>query len=130
MKRVAVALAIAAGIYGLALGVGSALYATGAIATGATHNDCADYKKELAEARGVDEEDVPQRDIERETEACLREHELTEEEAYRTEFLFWSAWPAVITAAIFLAWPWWANILLRQEEADPVTEASHLEQGT
>ena len=127
MKRVAVALVIAAGIYGLALGIGSVLYATGAIGTGATHNDCADYKKQLADERGIDEEDVPQRDIERATEECLVEHELTEEEAYREEYLLWSAWPAVITAAIFLVWPSWAKILHRQEEADPVTAWTHPE---
>jgi hypothetical protein len=40
MKRIGVALAIALGIYGVAVGAGSVLYATGAIATGATHNDC------------------------------------------------------------------------------------------
>ena len=40
MKRIVSAAAIALAIYGLAVGAGSLLYATGAIATGATHNDC------------------------------------------------------------------------------------------
>ncbi len=40
MKRIAAAAAIALAIYGLAVGAGSLLYATGTIATGATHNDC------------------------------------------------------------------------------------------
>jgi hypothetical protein len=108
-------------LYGTGLGVGSLLYATGAIATGATHNDCEDFRKELAEERGIDEHDVPQSAIKARAEECLARHELTEEEAFRTEYLIWPVWPAVICAVVFLLWPTWARILRNQEHA----EASH-----
>lgn len=130
MKRIGIALAIALGIYAAAVGAGSALYASGLIATGATHNDCSGFKKEIAEARGIDEKDVPQSEIKAATQACLDEHELTEGHAFRTEYLFWGAWPAVVCAAIFLAWPVWARILRNQEEAEDAAEAARLEMGT
>ena len=117
-RRLGVAVLIAAVIYGVGLGTGSLLYATGAIATGATHNDCADFRHAIAEERGIDEEDVPQEEIKVATATCLQEHELTEEEAFRSEYLFWPVWPAVICAVIFLAWPAWSRILHEQERAD------------
>ncbi|MBI5285552.1 MAG: hypothetical protein HY874_10705 [Chloroflexi bacterium] len=118
MKRIGMAVAIAAVIYGVALGAGSLLYATGAIATGATHNDCADFKREIARERGIDMADVPQGEVKARTEACLGSHELTAREAFRSEYLLWSAWPAAICAAIFLAWPVWVRILRNQELAE------------
>lgn len=130
MKRILIALAIAIGIYGVAVGAGSLLYATGVIATGATHNDCADFKKEIAEARGIDEKDVAQSEIKNATRACLDEHELTEGHAFRTEYLFWGAWPAAVCAMIFLAWPVWARILSNQQEAEDAAEAARLDMGT
>lgn len=118
MKRLLIAAAIVAGIYGAALGTGSILYATDRIGTGATHNDCDDFRKIIADEQGIDEEDVEQRDIKALAIECLESHELTAREAFRTEFLFWAAWPAVICAAVFLAWPMWARVLRNQEEAD------------
>jgi len=129
VKRIGIAVVIAAVLYGAGLGVGSLLYATGAIATGATHNDCANFRKTIADRRGIDEEDVPQNDIKAEAEQCLAAHVLTAKEAFRTEYLFWSAWPASICAVIFLLWPAWASSLRRQEEADPVHKASRLDMG-
>ena len=42
------------------------------IATGATHNDCGDLKRDIADRDyGVDEEDVPQSEIKQEAIACL-----------------------------------------------------------
>jgi hypothetical protein len=116
-KRLTIAVVLAAGIYGVALGAGTLLYRTGAIATGATHNDCADFRAQLAKERGIDEQDVPQADIGAATAACLDGHTLTKWEAFRSEYLLWSAWPAVLCAAVFLAWPVWAGILERQEAA-------------
>jgi hypothetical protein len=118
MKRAGVAVAIAVAIYGAAAGAGSLLYATGAIATGATHNDCVDFRHQIAKERGIDDQDVPQQDIKEATRACLDQHTLTKGEAFRSEYLFWSAWPAVICAVIFLAWPVWARILHNQERAE------------
>jgi hypothetical protein len=118
LKRIALAILIAAGIYGIALGVGSLLYATGNMPTGATHNDCSGYRKEIAEEQGIAEEDVPQSEIKARTEACLATHEQTDEEAFKSEYLFWSIWPGVICAAIFLIWPVWTRILLNQEAYD------------
>lgn len=118
MGRLLIALAIAGGIYGIALGIGTTLYVTDAIGTGATHNDCADYRKEIADERGIDEEDVPQRDIKERTQTCLDEHELSAREAYRSEYLFWSIWPGVISALIFLVWPVWARTLHNQDQAE------------
>ncbi len=118
MKRIGIAIAIVAAIYGVSLGAGSLLYATDTIGTGATHNDCEDFRKTIADEKGIDEEDVEQRDIKALAAECLKGHELTAREAFRSEYLFWSAWPAVICAAVFLAWPAWARILRNQEEGD------------
>ena len=116
--RIVIALAIAGVIYGVGLGAGSLLYFTGTIATGATHNDCENYREDIARERGIDEEDVPQRDIKQAAETCLAGHELTEEEAFREEYLVWPVWPAAICAVIFLLWPAWSRILHNQETAD------------
>ena len=119
LQRVALAVTIAAVLYFVGLGIGSLLYATGAIATGATHNDCEEFKKILAPQYGGDEEDVPQSAIKALATECLAGHELTEEEAFREEYVVATAWPAAICAVIFLFWPAWAAILHRQELADP-----------
>jgi len=125
-QRLVFALAIATVIYGASLGAGLLLYGTGAIATGATHNDCENFREDIARERGIDEEDVPQRDIKALAEQCLAGHELTEEEAFREEYLFWPVWPAAICAVIFLLWPAWARILHNQEAADGVVhDAPH-----
>ena len=129
MKRIGMAVVIAALIYGVALGVGSLLYATDVIATGATHNDCDNFKADIAEERGIDEEDVPQSAIKARAQDCLAGHELTKGEAFRTEYLTWAAWPAVVCALIFLAWPAWAAALHRQEQAELADEASRLDMG-
>src|SRR4029078_2410578 len=118
MRHLLIALGIAAAIYGLAVGAGAVLYATGAIATRATHNDCADFKHEIATERGITEQDVPQSEIAQRTQACLDGHTLTKGHAFRTEFLFAALWPAIISAAIFLVWPRWTRILFRQEAAE------------
>ncbi len=131
MKRLAIAAAIALSIYGLAVGAGSLLYATGVIATGATHSDCDGIKKQLADDRyGGHEDDVPQEELKQATKDCLATHELTEREAFREEYLFWPIWPGVICAAIFLLWPAWSRILENQDEADLAEQASRLEPGT
>jgi hypothetical protein len=119
MKRLGIAIAIALVIYGISVGVATVIYAGGWMPTGAAHNDCPDYRHEIAEEQGIDEEDVEQEQIKAATEACLAEHEREEQDVYRTALL-WSIWPAVITGLIFLAWPVWTGILHRQEEADPV----------
>jgi hypothetical protein len=129
MKRLLIAAAIVAGIYGIAVGAGSLLYVTGAIATGATHNDCEGIREDLAKARGIGEDDVPDEDVSATTAACLDEHQLTKAEAFRTEYLLWSLWPAVICGAIFLLWPRWSRILHRQDAAELAAEASRLEMG-
>jgi hypothetical protein len=118
MKRVLLALAIAAGIYGAALGAGTLLYTTGVMPTGATHNNCPDFHHELAPQYGGDAQDVPQSAVKSAAEHCLSGHTLTEGEAYRTEYVFWSAWPAVLFAVIFLAWPVWAETLHNQDRED------------
>jgi hypothetical protein len=128
-KRIGIAALLVAGIYALALGLGSTLYATGAIATGATHNDCADFRHVIAVERGIDAHDVPQSEISARTQACLDGHALTKGEAFRSEYLFWAAWPGVICAIIFLAWPAWARALRNQDLSDAVREAGHLEPG-
>ena len=130
MRRILIALAIAGGIYGVSVAAGSLLYVTGAIGTGATHNDCADFRSVIATEQGIPKEDVPQDEVKTRTEECLAEHELTPEEAFRSEYLFWSLWPAVICAAVFFMWPLWARALERQEMAEVAREASHLEPGT
>lgn len=116
--RILLALLIAGVIYGASLGAGSVLYASGTIATGATHNDCEDFKHLIAEEQGIDEEDVEQSEIKARTQECLDDHELTEREAFREEYLFWPVWPAGICALIFLLWPLWARVLSNQEHAD------------
>jgi hypothetical protein len=116
-RRLAIAAGLALAIYGIALGAGALLYASGAIATGPTHNDCEGIRKALAVELGVDEHDVPQRAIRDRTAACLAAHELTEREAFRTEYLTWAAWPAAVVAVIYLLWPAWARALERQERA-------------
>ena len=122
MKRILIALGIAAAIYGIALGSGSLLYGTGAIATGATHNNCVNIKKNLAAQQGVAEDDVSQSDIKNATQSCLDGHELSKGDAFRSEYLFWSAWPAAICALIFLLWPVWARALHNQELTDELLE--------
>ena len=129
MKRIALAVGIGVVIYALALGAGSMLYASGMIATGATHNDCADFRSEIASERGIGDDEVPQSEIKQRTRSCLASHELTEGHAFRSEYLFWSIWPAVICGAVFLLWPLWARALERQEFGDVVRDASHLEPG-
>ena len=118
MKRVLLALAIAAAIYGAELGAGTLLYVTGTIPTGATHNNCPDFHHKLADDWGIDAKDVPQSAVKEQAENCLAGHVLTEREAYRTEYVFWSAWPAVLFAVIFLVWPVWVEILHNQERED------------
>jgi hypothetical protein len=117
VTRILIALGIAAAIYAVAAGIGAVLYATDTIPTGATHNDCENFREDLAPLYGGDEEDVPQSAIKTATEECLAEHEREEEDVIQ-EFLIWSAWPAAICAVIFLAWPFWARILHNQERAE------------
>jgi hypothetical protein len=121
--RLLIAVLIAGAIYGVSLGIGSALYASGVIGTGATHNDCADFREELNPQYPGGEEDVPQRAIKQLAEECLAGHELTEEEAFRTEYLFWPIWPAAICAVIFLLWPEWSRILHNQEASEAIAGA-------
>ena len=129
-RRIVFAVMLALGIYAIALGIGSGLYATGSIATGATHNDCAGFKQEIAAERGIDDQDVPQSEVSARTQRCLDGHTLTKGEAFRSEYLFWAAWPGLICAVIFLAWPAWARILHNQETADAIRDAANLGQGT
>ncbi len=119
MRRMLIALAIAGVIYVAGLGAGSILYSTGTIATGAPHADCGDPRDIVAENNpGVDKADLPQSEIKAEAQRCLNLNVLTEEEAFREEYLFWPAWPAAICAVIFLMWPAWSRILHNQEMAD------------
>ena len=121
--RILIALVIAGGLYGIALGIGSALYATGAIATGATHADCGDHRENAEEQfPDVDEDDL-QPYIKADAVKCLEANELTEREAFQDEYLFWPIWPAVICAVIFLAWPVWSRILHNQEASEAVAGA-------
>lgn len=139
MKRILIALLIAGGIYGLAVGAGSVLYATGTIPTGPTHNDCGDLKQHIADRDyHGDEEEVLQSQLKQETIDCLAgeglyaeegSHYLTEGEAFRSEWLFWSIWPGVICAVVFLLWPIWRRTLENQEQAELAEEASRLEPG-
>ena len=91
--------------------------------TGPTHNNCPDFRHELAPQYGGEAKNVPQSAVKAEAENCLAGHTLTEREAYRTEYVFWSAWPAVLFAIIFLAWPVWAETLHNQEREDGRKEA-------
>jgi hypothetical protein len=128
MKRAAMALAIGLAIYGVAVGAGALLYTTGAIATGATHNNC--DRAVIARTLGKAQDDLTQQELKTETQKCLDGHTLTNGEAFRSEYLFWSAWPAALCAAVFVAWPAWVRILRKQEEAERAAEASRLEMGT
>jgi hypothetical protein len=130
MRHLLIAVGIAAAIYGLAVGVGAMLYATGTIATGATNNNCDNFKQLIASERGISEEDVLQSEIAQRTQACLDQHTLTQAHAFRTEYLFAALWPAVISAAIFLVWPRWTRVLFRQEAAELAGSASHMEPGS
>jgi len=129
MRRVGIAVLLAVGIYGAMLGFGAALYATDVIGHGATHNDCANFRAQIAEQRGIAPEQVPQSAVKAATEECLSSHQLTKWEAFRSEYLEWAVWPAAVTALIFLVWPVWASALKRQELADPVEDAPGLEMG-
>jgi hypothetical protein len=131
-RRLLAALAIAVGIYTVAMGTGFVLYKTEAIGTGPMHTECPDYKPIIAEEQGIDEEDVEQEDIKARAIACheAEKAEITPEEAFRTEYLYWSIWPAVICAVVFLLWPVWTRILLRQEEHEASEDAPRLEPGT
>lgn len=117
MKRLLIALAIAGAIYGVGVGVGSALWALDALPTGATHNDCSDFAKTIAEEQGINEEDVDQADIKALAEECLAGHERETSEVIH-DFITWSVWPAVICAAIFLIWPVWTKTLFNQQAAE------------
>jgi hypothetical protein len=131
MKRIAIAIAIAAGIYGLALAVGGIVYATDNVPTGPTHNECGDLLPVIAEREhDGDEEEVEQEELKQETLDCLAgeglyveegTHFRTEEDVVR-EYIFWSIWPGVIVAVIFLIWPIWTKILLNQEDEDSRVE--------
>ena len=128
MKRLGIALLMFAVIYGISVGIGGVLYATDRIATGATHNDCEDFRAIIAEEQGIDEEDVPQSEIKARSIECLESHERTPEESFRTSFLIWGAWPALICPLVFLAWPLWARILHNQqlaEESEPKGGPAH-----
>ena len=117
MKRLLTAIAIAAAIYGIGLGVGTALWAADRLPTGATHNDCSDFAKILAEEQGIDEEDVAQEDIKALAIECLAGHERETSDVLH-DFITWSVWPALICAGIFLVWPAWTKTLLNQEAAE------------
>ena len=127
MKRIGIAAAIAMAIYGVAVGVGSLLYTTGAIATGATHNDC--DRGVIARTLGKAQDDLTSQELKTGTATCLDAHTLTKGEAFRSEYLFWSAWPAVICAVVFLLWPLWTRVLRNQEDAERAAEAARLEMG-
>jgi hypothetical protein len=127
--RLLLALAIAVAIYAAALALGGTLYATGALGTGATHNDCVDFRHEIAVQQGIADDDVPQALIKQATQDCLEEHELTARNAFRTEYLAWAAWPALVVAGIFLLWPRWAAALHRQELADEAADARNPQPG-
>lgn len=123
VSRILIAIAIAVALYGVGAATGALLYATGTIPTGATHNDCENFRSIIAEERGIDEEDVPQSAIKQLAQDCLAGHELESEgEALRTEYLIWSAWPAAICAVVFLLWPMWSRILHNQERAGEAAE--------
>jgi hypothetical protein len=121
-SRLLIAIAIAGVIYGVAIGIGSILYATGTIATGATHADCGDHRDNVAKLYPeLDEHDLPQAAIKEDAVKCLAANELSENEAFREEYLLGPIWPAVICAVIFLAWPAWSRILHNQEASEALT---------
>ena len=123
MKRLGVAVAVALAIYGVMLGLGTLLYTTGAIGAGATHNNCAGFRHQIAVQQGIADRDVTQAQVKAATAACLETHRLTKWGAFKTEYLEWAAWPAVVTAAIFLLWPQWAAALHLQELAETQQDA-------
>jgi hypothetical protein len=129
MRRVFLALALAAGIYGAALGAGTVLYATGAMPTGATHNDCPDFHQALAPQYGGNAQDVPQPAVAAAAAHCLGEYALTKGAAYRSEYVLWPAWPAVVFALVFLAWPLWAETLHNQERGVKEVARGHSQPG-
>jgi hypothetical protein len=139
MKRILIALVIAGGIYGAILGTGAALHASGNIATGPTHNDCGDLKPVIADREhDGDEEEVEQSELKQETIDCLEGtglyeeeggHQLTEREAFRSEYLFWGLWPGVICAVIFLLWPMWTRVLTNQDEAEAAEDLPRMDMG-
>jgi hypothetical protein len=102
--RLSIAVLIAAVIYGAGLGVGSLLYATGAIATGATRRPRVSGRRS-PRSGGIDEGRAAGWIKARRRRVCG--HELTEE-VFRSEYLFWPVWPAAICAVIFLLWPAWS----------------------
>ena len=128
MKRFGLAAAIAFGIYGVAVGTGSLLYVTGAIATGATHNDC--DRAVIAWTLGKAQDDVTAQELKTETRKCLDAHTLTKGEAFRIEDLVWSSGPAEILTFIILACLVCGRTLHNQEQAEIGGEASRLSMGT
>ncbi len=122
MKRLLTAVLIAVVIYAAMLALGTTLYATGAIGEGATHNDCVDFQQKIAKQQGIDQADVQQSQVKAATQACLDTHSLTKWHAFRSEYLEWAAWPAVVVAAIFLLWPAWARTLHNQEVAETAAD--------
>ncbi|MBF6600884.1 MAG: hypothetical protein IVW36_10290 [Dehalococcoidia bacterium] len=118
MKRLARAAALAVLIYAAALALGTTLYATGVIGNGATHNNCIGFQEKIAEAQGIPVEDVQQQQVKAATEDCLDARRLTKWQAFRSEYIVWAAWPAVVVAAIFLLWPAWSQVLHNQEQAE------------
>jgi hypothetical protein len=122
-RRLLIALGLFVAIYLAGFGMGAVLYATDLIGTGPLHTECEDYRAIIAEREGIDEEDVEQEQIKELAVACheAEKAEITPEEAFRSEFLFWPLWPAAIVALASLLWPLWAGILRRQELAHPHT---------
>ena len=122
--RIAFAVGLFVVIYLAGFSMGAILYVTGAIGTGPLHTECEGFAEAIAAEQGIPEEDVSQEDIKARAIACheAEKAQITEEEVFRKEFLFWSLWPAAIVACTSLLWPWWAGILRRQELADPHTE--------
>jgi hypothetical protein len=115
MKRLLTAVVVGLLIYAAMLALGTTLYATGAIGEGATHNDCVDFQQKIAKQQGIDQADVQQSQVKAATQTCLDTHSLTKWHAFRSEYLEWAAWPAVVVAGIFLLWPTWAAALHNQE---------------
>lgn len=119
MKRLLIALVIAGAIYSIGLSVGGVLAMTDSLPLGATHNECDEFAKIIAEEKGIDEEDVEQSDIKALAEECLAGHVRTESDVLK-DFVVWSVWPAAICALIFLIWPLWARTLENQDAAEGI----------
>ena len=83
----------------------------------------------IARTLGKAQDDVTQQELKTETAKCLDAHTLTKGEAFRSEYLFWSAWPAVISAVVFLLWPLWTRILRNQGDAERAAEAARMDIG-